>query len=72
MHGLDRAESRAIRALLVPGGLCRHNLCRRHYTQGARLCAAAATLREQTQTPLPPAERDAFEQVVATARAAPG
>lgn len=32
------------------------------------LCAAAATLRERAQTPLPPAERDAFEQVVATAR----
>jgi len=41
-----------------------------HYTQTTRLCAAAATLREQTQTELLPAEREAFEQVVATARAA--
>jgi hypothetical protein len=30
----------------------------------------ASTLREQTQTALLPAEREAFEQVVATARAA--
>jgi len=37
-------------------------------TQAARLCAAAATLREQVQTPLPPAERMAFEQTVATAK----
>jgi len=42
----------------------------RHYAQATRLCAAAATLREQAQTSLPPAERDAFEQVVATAKAA--
>jgi hypothetical protein len=41
-----------------------------HYPQAARLCATAAALREQTQTALPPAEREAFEQVVATARAA--
>jgi predicted ATPase/DNA-binding XRE family transcriptional regulator len=41
-----------------------------HYAQATRLCAAAATLREQTQTELLPAEREAFEQVVATARAA--
>ncbi len=40
-----------------------------YYTQATRLCAAAATLREQAQTPLPPAEREAFEQVVATAKA---
>lgn len=40
------------------------------YTQATRLCAAAATLREQAHTPLPPAEREAFEQTVATARAA--
>jgi transcriptional regulator with XRE-family HTH domain len=32
-------------------------------------CAAAAALREQVQTPLPPAEREAFERVVATAKA---
>ena len=73
MHGLVRTESRAIRALLMPGGLCRRNLCRKAlYTQATRLCAAAATLREQAQTPLPPVERDAVEQVVATARAALG
>lgn len=41
-----------------------------HYALATRMCAAAAALREQTQTPLPPAEREAFEQVVATARAA--
>ena len=39
------------------------------YTQATRLCAAAGALREQTQTPVPPAEREAFEQIVATARA---
>jgi predicted ATPase/transcriptional regulator with XRE-family HTH domain len=41
-----------------------------YYAEATRLCAAAATLREQAQTPLPPAEREAFEQVVATAKAA--
>ena len=41
-----------------------------HYAQATRLCAAAATLREQTQTELLPAEREAFEQVVARAKAA--
>jgi uncharacterized protein HemY len=40
------------------------------YAQATRLCAAAATLREQTQTELLPAEREAFEQVLATAKAA--
>jgi predicted ATPase/DNA-binding XRE family transcriptional regulator len=41
-----------------------------HYAQATRLCAQTSTLREQTQTELLPAEREAFEQVVATARAA--
>jgi len=41
-----------------------------HYAQATRLCAQASTLREQTQTALLPAQREAFEQVVATARAA--
>jgi hypothetical protein len=41
-----------------------------HYAQATRMCAAAATLREQTQTELLPVEREAFERVVATARAA--
>jgi tetratricopeptide (TPR) repeat protein len=41
-----------------------------HYAQATRLCAAAAALRGQTQSALLPAEREAFEQVVATARAA--
>jgi predicted ATPase/transcriptional regulator with XRE-family HTH domain len=41
-----------------------------HYALATRLCAAAATLREQTQTELLPAQREAFEQVVATAKAA--
>ena len=42
------------------------------YLQVTRLCAAAVTLRDQVQTPLPPAEREAFEQVVAVAKAALG
>ncbi len=42
------------------------------YAQAVRLCAAAAALREQTQAPLPQAEREEFEQVVATAKAALG
>jgi predicted ATPase/transcriptional regulator with XRE-family HTH domain len=41
-----------------------------YYLQATRLCAAAVTLRVQVQTPLPPAEREAFEQTVATAKAA--
>lgn len=41
-----------------------------HYVQGTRLCAAATALRQQAQTPLPPAEREVFEQTVATAKAA--
>jgi len=43
-----------------------------HYRQATRLCATAATLREQARTPLPPAEQEAFEQTVATAKAALG
>ena len=42
------------------------------YTQSIRLCAAAATLREQAHTPLPPSELEAFEQMVANARVALG
>ena len=41
-----------------------------HYAQATRLCAQASTLREQTQAALLPAQREAFEQVVATAKAA--
>ena len=40
------------------------------YAQAMRLCAAAAAMREQVQTPLPPAERGAFEHTVARAKAA--
>lgn len=40
------------------------------YAQAVRLCAAAAAMREQAQAPLPQAEREVFEQRVATARAA--
>ena len=40
------------------------------YVQATRLCAQASALREQTQAPLPPTEREAFEQTVASARAA--
>ncbi len=38
------------------------------YAQTVRLCAAAAALREKVQTPLPSAERVAFEQTVAAAK----
>ena len=41
-----------------------------HYTQATRMCAAAVALREQIQAPLLQAQREAFEQTVATARAA--
>ncbi len=40
--------------------------------QAIRLCAAAAALREQAQTPLLPAEHEAFEQVVTSAQATVG
>jgi predicted ATPase/transcriptional regulator with XRE-family HTH domain len=39
------------------------------YAQAIRLCAAAAVLREQAQTPLPQAEREEFAQTVASAQA---
>jgi len=41
-----------------------------YYAQATRLCGASAALREQAQALLLPAEREAFERVVATARAA--
>lgn len=40
--------------------------------QAARLCAAAAALREHAHTPLPPAERAAFAETIAAARVALG
>jgi non-specific serine/threonine protein kinase len=40
------------------------------YVQATRFCAAAASLREQAQIPLLPPEREAFEQVIAQAKAA--
>src|SRR5712691_12520239 len=40
------------------------------YAQAVRLCAAAAALREQTQAPLPQAEREELEQTLTTAKAA--
>jgi predicted ATPase len=43
-----------------------------HYAQTTRLYAAADALRKQTQTPLPPAGREEFEQTIATAKAALG
>ena len=43
-----------------------------NYRQATRLCAVAATLREQVQTPLPPAEREAFEQTITSAKTALG
>ncbi len=39
-----------------------------HYTQAARICAAASALRERIQAPLPRVQREAFEQTVATSR----
>ena len=39
------------------------------FAQAARLCGAAAALREQAQSPLPPSEREIFEQTVALAKA---
>ena len=42
----------------------------RDYAQAARLCASAATLRKQTQTPLPPTDREEFERTVATTKLA--
>jgi predicted ATPase/transcriptional regulator with XRE-family HTH domain len=45
--------------------------CAEHcYEHATRLCAAAATLRLEEQTPLPPAEQEPFDQTVMTARAA--
>jgi predicted ATPase len=41
-----------------------------HYMQATCLCAAAATLREQAQTPLPQDEHESFEQTIATIKAA--
>ena len=43
-----------------------------HATRALRLCAAAGALRQQAQTPLPAAEREAFDQVVAACKAALG
>jgi predicted ATPase/DNA-binding XRE family transcriptional regulator len=43
-----------------------------HYEQVVRLCAVAGAIREQTQTPRLPVERETFEQVVASARVAVG
>jgi len=40
----------------------------KHYAQAARLCGSAADMRAQTQTPLSPTEREAFEQTVATTK----
>jgi hypothetical protein len=40
-----------------------------HYAQATRLCAAAVALREKVQTPLPPAERETFEQTITTSKA---
>ena len=42
------------------------------YAQATRFCAAAVTMRKQAQTPLPPSERDAFEQTIATVKTALG
>lgn len=42
------------------------------YMRATRLCAAAALLRQQSDAPLPAAERDAFERTLANAREALG
>lgn len=44
----------------------------RQYAQATRLGAAAVTMRKRVQTPLPPSERDAFEQTIAIAKTALG
>jgi len=44
----------------------------KQYEQATRLCAAAATMRKQAQTPLPPSERDAFEETIVTVKTALG
>ena len=41
-----------------------------YYAQATRLCAAAVALREKVQTPLPPIEREEFEQIIATTKVA--
>lgn len=51
-------------------GLAAAVCAERRYAQATRLCAQASTLREQIQTSLSPAEREAFEQIVAGARIA--
>ncbi|HLJ81454.1 MAG TPA: helix-turn-helix domain-containing protein [Ktedonobacterales bacterium] len=43
-----------------------------HHALALRLCAAAVTWRQQANTPLPPAEREAYERTIAAARAALG
>jgi predicted ATPase/transcriptional regulator with XRE-family HTH domain len=53
-------------------GLAAALTAERQYAQAARLCAAAVTMRKQVQTPLPPTERDAFEQTIVTAKTALG
>jgi tetratricopeptide (TPR) repeat protein len=40
--------------------------------QATYLCAVAAALRQHADTPLPPAEREAFEQIVANVKASLG
>ena len=46
-------------------------LCAQHrYEPAIQLSAAAATLRLKEQTPLPPAEREAVEHIITTAKAA--
>lgn len=40
----------------------------RDYVRATRLCAVAVRLRERAHTPLPPVERDAFEQLMFTIR----
>jgi predicted ATPase/DNA-binding XRE family transcriptional regulator len=42
------------------------------YKQAIRLCASAAAIREQTQTPLLPVERETLEEAAAAARVALG
>ena len=43
-----------------------------NYIQATRLCAAAASLREKEQTPLPQAEREVFEQTIGIVKSALG
>ncbi len=51
-------------------GMAALDCAEHHFARAIQLCAAAAALRLQEQTPLPPAEQGPFEQTIMAARAA--